>query len=414
MNRNEMYKVMSYQEAGNQDKLPGELNEQLLIREQSAHAQIEIASRMKDEFLARLSHEIRSPLNSILGWVSLLRNGKLSDEESKQALEVIERNARAQNSLINNMLDVSSAITGKLRLNVQPMMPERIIQTCVDLLQPAVEAKNIQLQIELDSQAGPVSADADRLRQIVWNLLVNAIKFTPKGGHVRVNLRRVRSQVEIAIRDNGVGIEPKMLPFIFDRFRQDGGLGLGLAIVRYLVELHGGTVQAESAGANSGATFTVRLPLLAAPRAAGGDRWDLDYGAKLADLRVLVVEDDRDSRQLMLVIFSPCRADVRVAANPVEALEMLQDWRPDIIVSDIEMPMMNGLEFIRALRQREDLAGIPAVALTANARMEDRLLSLAAGFQMHLTKPVEPAELLAVVASLTGRINSSVPAVEKV
>jgi len=397
-----------------------EFHQQLLVREQSARAQAEAANRIKDEFLATLSHEIRTPLNSILGWVTLLRNHSLTDSEVQRALEVIERNARSQSHLINDLLDVSNIINGKLRLDVEPLMPEAVIKKAVESVRPAAAAKNIQLQTDLDEEAGPVLADADRLQQIVWNLLLNAIKFTPRDGQVKVKLKRAESHLEIIISDTGIGIEPELLPFVFDRFRQGdssttrkfGGLGLGLAIVRHLVEMHGGTVRVESEGLNRGAGFTVRFPLAQAPSCAEIDHFAMtnrelagwECGEDLADLRVLVVEDDHDSCQLLVAILTRCQAEVQAAANAVEALTILEEWHPDVIISDIEMPVMNGFEFIRNVRSHKALAKIPAVALTAYARVEDRLRALASGFHMHLAKPAEPAELLAVVASLTKRI----------
>ena len=397
-----------------------EFHQQLLVREQSARAQAEAANRIKDEFLATLSHEIRTPLNSILGWVTLLRNHSLTDSEVQRALEVIERNARSQSHLINDLLDVSNIINGKLRLDVEPLMPEAVIKKAVESVRPAAAAKNIQLQTDLDEEAGPVLADADRLQQIVWNLLLNAIKFTPRDGQVKVKLKRAESHLEIIISDTGIGIEPELLPFVFDRFRQGdssttrkfGGLGLGLAIVRHLVEMHGGTVRVESEGLNRGAGFTVRFPLAQAPSCAEIDHFAMtnrelagwECGEDLADLRVLVVEDDHDSCQLLVAILTRCQAEVQAAANAVEALTILEEWHPDVIISDIEMPVMNGFEFIRNVRSHKALANIPAVALTAYARVEDRLRALASGFHMHLAKPAEPAELLAVVASLTKRI----------
>lgn len=397
-----------------------EFHQQLLVREQSARAQAEAANRIKDEFLATLSHEIRTPLNSILGWVTLLRNHSLTDSEVQRALEVIERNARSQSHLINDLLDVSNIINGKLRLDVEPLMPEAVIKKAVESVRPAAAAKNIQLQTDLDAEAGPVLADADRLQQIVWNLLLNAIKFTPRDGQVKVKLKRAESHLEIIISDTGIGIEPELLPFVFDRFRQGdssttrkfGGLGLGLAIVRHLVEMHGGTVRVESEGLNRGAGFTVRFPLAPAPSCAEVDHFAMtnrelagwECGEDLADLRVLVVEDDHDSCQLLVAILTRCQAEVQAAANAVEALTILEEWHPDVIISDIEMPVMNGFEFIRNVRSHKALAKIPAVALTAYARVEDRLRALASGFHMHLAKPAEPAELLAVVASLTKRI----------
>lgn len=392
-----------------------------MMREQSIRAQAMAASRIKDEFLATLSHEIRTPLNSILGWVTLLRNNALSESEVQRALEVIERNARSQNHLINDLLDASSIINGRLRLNAHSLMPERVIRKAIESVRPAAVAKNISLQTDLDGRAGPVLADADRLQQIAWNLLVNAIKFTPKDGQVEMKLKLGNSYVEIVISDSGIGIEPELLPFVFDRFRQGdssttrkfGGLGLGLAMVRHLVELHGGTVLVESEGINCGSTFTVCLPLLPEGPPTNEDQcatatselmgWE--RGKELAGTRILVVEDDFDSSQLLMAILSRCRADVRAASDAIEALAILENWHPDAIISDIEMPAINGFEFVRRVRKHKELAKIPAVALTAHTRVKDRLHALASGFQMHLAKPVEPAELLAVIVSLTKRIS---------
>ncbi|MEP7336989.1 MAG: ATP-binding protein [Acidobacteriota bacterium] len=402
-----------------------ELRQQLLAREQSARAQTEAANLMKDEFLSTLSHEIRAPLNTILGWVTLLRSGNLTPEEEQRALEVIERSAHSQKHLINDLLDMSDIVNGNQRLLVESVMPEQAIKMAVESLLPAATAKGILLQTKFDSSAGPVLADLKRLQQVVWNLLVNAIKFTPEGGSVEVSLEQVEGHIQIIISDTGIGIDPDLLPFVFDRFRQGdssttrkfSGLGLGLAIVRYMVEMHGGTVKVESAGKNKGSKFSIGLPMLAerasADMSAGRSGCipvDMNdnlsqqgYGTELADVRVLVVDDDPFSRQLLVTILSHCRAEVRTATNGTEALALLQHWRPDVIVSDIEMPEMDGIELIQSLRKRNNLARIPAAALTAYTRFEDRLRALSAGFQMYLAKPVEPAELLRVVASLTER-----------
>lgn len=400
-----------------------DLRRQLVASEQSARAQTEAANRIKDEFLATLSHEIRTPLNSILGWVTLLRNHALSESEAQRALEVIERNARSQSHLVNDLLDASSVLNGKLRLDARLLMPATVVGNAADSVRPAAKAKNIRLLTELDTEAGPVLADADRLQQIVWNLLLNAIKFTPRGGQVRVALRQTDSHVEILICDTGIGIEPELLPYVFDRFRQGdssttrrfGGLGLGLAMVRYLVEMHGGTVTANSEGLNRGATFTVQFPVgeehlqtavgQGATIVTEPEEWDCVRN--LAGLRILVVEDDHDCRHLLAAILSRCQAEVKTADNAVTALTMLETWQPEIIISDIEMSVMNGYEFIRNVRNCQSLAKVPAVALTAYARVEDRLRALSSGFQMHLAKPAEPAELLTVVASLTKRITSN-------
>jgi PAS domain S-box-containing protein len=394
--------------------------------EQQARQQAETVSRMKDEFLATISHEIRMPLNAIIGWISLLRHGRLSQEEAEHALETIERNARAQGRIISDLLDVSSAVTGKLRLDVRPVMPASQIEQALEAARPAAETKHITLDIELDTEAGPVWADADRWRQIAWNLLSNAIKFTPQGGRVQARLRRVDGEIEFLVRDTGRGIAPEFLPYVFERFRQAdssstrrfGGLGLGLAIVRHLVELHGGSVRAESAGENQGATFVVTLPMLAAREQATESREqhqtnglapELKRQFELQGLRVLVVEDDQESRRLLDLILTQSEAEVKSAASGAEALALLESWWPEVVISDIEMPEMNGYEFIRRVRERE--AGRrqkpAAVALTAHTRVEDRLRALSAGFQMHMPKPFEAAELLTVIASLTGRLGKN-------
>ncbi len=407
-----------------------EEHHQLLAREQSAREQAETANRLKDEFLATVSHELRAPLNAIQGWVKLLREGKLQADEAARALETIERSARAQNRIISDLLDVSRIITGKLRLNIRPVNPALVIESAVETVRPAAEAKSIRLEKMLDDGAGPVSGDSDRLQQMVWNLLSNAIKFTPKHGRVQVRLERVNSGVEIIVSDNGAGIKPEFLPYVFDRFRQadgsstrhQGGLGLGLAIVRHLAEMHGGSVRAESTGVGEGSTFIIRLPLRiihgaatdparSRPAADNGEA-ALDCPPQLDGLRVLVVDDDADARELVKTILAQSGALVKTAGTADEALAILSArrrrdaWQPDLLISDIEMPEADGYMLIRKLRVIEAQRGgkIPAVALTAYTRVEDRLRSLSAGFHMHLGKPVEALELLTVVASLTGRL----------
>jgi len=395
--------------------------EQLLRREQEARSKAEEASRLKDEFLATISHELRTPLNAILGWSRMLREGKLDPGAAEQALEIVVRNANVQSQLIEDLLDVSRIISGKLRLDVRPVELAQVIQTALDSARPAAEARGVQLQSALVPDVGPVRGDAGRLQQVVWNLLSNAIKFTPKGGSVRVTLGRLNSQAEIVVSDTGQGIHREFLPHVFDRFRQadatstraHGGLGLGLAIVRHLVELHGGSVQVESPGDEQGATFTVRLPLMALRKgesagASNGARAEapvLDSPPSLEGVRVLVVDDEADTRALLTKVLEQCSAEVKVAATCRDALAMLNEWRPDIIVSDIGMPEEDGYALVRKLRALEDayVSRIPAVALTAYARSQDRLRALASGYQMHVAKPVEPMELVIVVASLTKR-----------
>jgi PAS domain S-box-containing protein len=394
--------------------------------EQKARTEAEEANRIKDEFLATVSHELRSPLNAILGWVKLLRDSKLGESDAARALETVERSARTQSRIIDDLLDVSRIISGKLLLHVQPIEPARIIVAAVEGLRPAAEAKSISLNISLDGGAGVIMGDSDRVQQLVWNLVANAIKFTPRGGRVGVKLNRVDTDVQITVTDTGAGIKPEFLPHVFDRFRQadgsstrnQGGLGLGLAIVRHLVELHGGTVRVDSSGEGQGASFTVKLPL-AAQRSdsvkkdqieghnGDGEIWD--GCPQLAGVRVLVVDDDADARDLVAAILNQSDADIRTAGSTREALAILSrssEWQPDVLVSDIEMPGADGYALIRQVRAADAERGgrLPAVALTAYARVEDRMRALAAGFQTHMAKPVEPADLLTVLAGLTGRL----------
>ena len=387
----------------------------------------EAANRTKDEFLATMSHELRTPMTAILGWAQLLRSSTLSEADFERALEIVERNAQAQKKLIDDLLDISRIITGKLRLDVRAVDPANVVAAAIDALRPTAEAKAIRLQPLIDPQAGPVSGDPDRLQQVVWNLLSNAIKFTPKGGRVQVRLERADSHVEIVVSDSGKGIPTEFLPHVFDRFRQadgtstrkHGGLGLGLAIVRQLVELHGGTVSVESEGEGQGATFVVQLPLLVARRqsdaAAGGRRHpsaggggnalSFDCPPALEGLRVLVVDDEPDTLGLLRTVLERCGVVVTTAGSAAEALAAFAQTKPDVILSDIGMPEEDGYEFIGKLRAAEagNAERVPAVALTAYARVEDRVRVLNAGFQVHVPKPIEPVELLAVVASLARR-----------
>ena len=401
-----------------------EEREQLLTSERASRVEAEAASRLKDEFLATVSHELRTPLTAVLGWTHLLRGGRLDEAASAHALETVERNANSQNQLIDDLLDVSRIITGKLRLEVRSLAPASFIEAAVEAVLPAAEAKGIRLETELDAEAGSISGDPARLQQIVWNLLSNAIKFTPSGGRVCVRLMRVDSHIEICVSDTGNGISAEFLPYVFDRFRQAdgstrrqyGGLGLGLAIVRHLVELHGGTVMAESSGEGLGATFRVKLPLVpvytgTAERmergqtAARNAEHFIEYPEKLDGLKVLVVDDEADTLELISVLLGQCGAEVTTARSSAEALSLVEGLRPDAIVSDIGMPGEDGFEFIRKLREQPAERGgrIPAVALTAYARAEDRVRVLRSGYQMHVVKPVELAELVAIVAHIAGR-----------
>jgi len=399
--------------------------EKLLDREQAARRQAEQANRLKDEFLTTVSHELRTPLNAILGWSQILQTHNLDASETNKALDTITRSARAQNRLIDDLLDVSRIITGKLRLDIRAVDLPGVISAAVDAARPAAEAKNLRLQTLIDPQAELILGDPDRLQQVVWNLLSNAVKFTPKEGRVQIRLEQINSHVEIVISDTGKGIEPEFLPNVFDRFRQSdgsmtrrhGGLGLGLAIVRQLVELHGGTVSVSSAGEGQGATFTVTLPLLPVSRERASDAppsvnppmqisvATTDCPPELTDLSVMFVDDDADSRYLFSLVLDACGAKVMTANSASEAFEMIKREKFDVVISDIGMPDEDGFSLIGKIRDLPNEQGgtVPAIALTAYARAEDRVQMLRSGFQMHLAKPVEPAELVAAVANLAGR-----------
>ncbi|MDX6385599.1 MAG: hypothetical protein QOK48_3172 [Blastocatellia bacterium] len=381
------------------------------------------SGRLKEEFLATISHELRTPLNAILGWARIMRTGKLKEEETKKALETIERNARAQAQLIDDLLDVSRIITGKLRMDVRPIDPNGFIEAAIDAVNPAAEAKGIRVQKIMDTGVVTVPGDPIRLQQVIWNLLSNAIKFTPRGGNVQVRMERVDSHLQIVVADSGQGIPQEFLPHVFDRFRQidqsstrqHGGLGLGLALVRHLVELHGGSVAATSPGPGQGSTFTIVLPVVPIYHAnANGVQVhptartllpSADYCASLEGLMILIVDDEHDTRELLRTSLSECGAEVTVAGSVAEAFAAFEASIPDILISDIGMPDVDGYELIRRLRELPLEGGgkVPAIALTAYARVEDRLKALRAGFQMHVPKPVELAELVTVVASVAGR-----------
>lgn len=405
--------------------------DRLLASEQLARTQAETSNRMKDEFLAVVSHELRSPLNAILGWVQMLRTGRLNETMTAKALETIERNARSQTQLIEDILEVSRIITGKIRLNVRTCELVPIIESAIETVRLAADAKQIRLSSILDPAAGPISGDPERLQQVVWNLLSNAIKFTPKEGRVQIRLERINSHVEIVVSDSGIGIKPDFLPFVFDRFRQAdssttrsyNGLGLGLSIVRHLVELHGGTVSVASAGEAQGTTFIVKLPCMAVipvdasepvrVHPTSGIGVAFDNPPMLTNVKVLVVDDEVDAREFVMTVLSECGATVKTVGSAAEALTAISQWKPDVLVSDIGMPETDGYALIRKVRWRSppkaslsaaDGGKIPAAALTAYARSEDRTRALKEGFQMHLPKPIEPAELATVVASLVGRV----------
>jgi PAS domain S-box-containing protein len=398
-----------------------------LKREKEARLEAEAANRVKDEFLSTLSHELRTPLTAIMGWSDLLLHDEVEPDKRQQAIETIARNANSQCQLINDLLEVSRIITGKLRLEFVACELQSVIEAAAESIRPTAEAKGIRLQLDLDWQAGSVYGDHERLQQVVWNLLSNGVKFTPSGGSVNVSLQRINSHVEIAVTDTGVGIGRDFLPHVFDRFRQAdgsttrnyGGLGLGLAIVRHLVELHGGTAFAESAGEDRGSKFTVRFPLMVAaehqvgvpagtPAIAASSR---DRQMSLNGLRVLVVDDEVDARTLLTAMLERCGAEVISMNSAREGLEALERWRPDVLVADIGMPVEDGYALIRKVRALpKDKGGqTPALALTAYARTEDRVRALSEGYQLHLAKPVDRVELATVVASLANRVSAQIP-----
>jgi PAS domain S-box-containing protein len=400
-----------------------EERELLLERERSARAEAERMSEMKDEFLATLSHELRTPLNAILGWSQILRRGAKNEADLHRGLDTIERNARVQTQLIEDLLDMSRITSGKVRLDIQPVEPVSFIEAALETVGPAADAKGIRLEKLLDSRVGPISGDPSRLQQVVWNLLSNAIKFTPKDGKVQVLLERVNSHIEISVADTGIGIKPEFLPHVFDRFRQAdasttrrfGGLGLGLAIVKQLVELHGGRVRVKSPGEGSGATFVVHLPVPVVHRSIDNQTRfhpktpnatvPVFKTLDLSGIKVLVVDDEADARDLVKRVLADCNALVLTAGKADEALLLVERERPDVLVSDIGMPDVDGFELLRRIRALGQARGgkVPAIALTAFARSEDRTRALHAGFLVHVSKPIEPSELIATVASVAGR-----------
>jgi PAS domain S-box-containing protein len=398
------------------------MNEQLLIsgtRQHELTESAEKANRIKDEFLATLSHELRTPLTVIIGWTQLLGHPSLSSDEHRRGIEVVRRNAQMQSQLIEDLLDVSRIVTGKLRLNTQPVDLNTICAIAVDGLRPTAQAKEIDLELRLDDTRNQVMGDADRLQQVAWNLISNALKFTPRGGQVRVQLKRVDSQVEVIVSDTGQGIASEFLPHIFDRFRQadatttrtQGGLGLGLSIVRQLIELHGGSVRAHSEGKGCGSTFTVTLPLMVAPGAPQSSDApqreiqtpEFECPPQLQDLRVLVVDDEADTRDMLRTILETCGARVKVAGSAAAALEAVGEDVFDVLISDIGMPEEDGYSLLAKVRALAGERGekVPAAAaLTAYVAENDRIRAFQAGFQMHVPKPISPSELIAVVTEL--------------
>jgi PAS domain S-box-containing protein len=402
--------------------------ERLVEGERAARAEIARVSRLKDEFLATLSHELRTPLTAILGWARVLLRKHDDVPLLLRALEAIERNAVAQAQIVDDLLDMSRIISGTMRLEVRPTDLAAVVDAALDSVRPSADARGVRLVRVLEAPAGAVPADPGRLQQVVWNLLTNAVKFTPRGGQVEVRLRRLDSHLELIVADSGSGIAPEFLPHVFDRFRQadssptrsHGGLGLGLSIVKQLVEMHGGSVQAASAGTDLGATFTVRLPL--SPPGAGADPQHAvppppsAPPLSLAGVRVLVVDDEPDARALLAHLLGERGAQVQTAASADEALQALAQRPPDVLVSDIGMPGRDGYALMRELRALPAAAGgaTPAIALTAFARSEDRTRAMLAGYQLHVAKPIEPEELVAALASLAGRVPLGTPSQARV
>lgn len=387
-------------------------------REHAARTQAEEATRLKDEFLANLSHELRTPMNAIIGWTHLLHSGRLEDSQRQRALESIDRGARSQAKLIEDLLDVSRIVSGKLNLSMQPVDLGAVVEAAVESQRPAAQTKGLKINVRATAPDLTVLGDVGRLQQVFLNILTNAVKFTSTGGQIDVALTRTATDAHVSIADTGEGIAPEFLPYVFDRFRQaDGtstrthmGLGLGLAIVRHVIELHGGTARAASEGQDKGATFTVSIPLAVdvegTPRGPIAGRMPGNYGPPGGfGVRVLIVEDDPETRDIIAAILERGGFSYRVATRAGEALSVLDDWRPDVIVSDIGMPDVDGYEFARQLRARPPERGgrIPALALSAFARGEDRDLALRSGYQAHIAKPVDPADLVRAIADLTAR-----------
>ena len=389
---------------------------QLLLRAERARSEAEAANRIKDEFLATLSHELRTPLTSLLGWSSVLREAKRDEKVLTQGLEAIDRNARVQAQLIDDLLDVSRIVSGKLNLDVRPLDIASVVRAAINVVRPAADAKAITLDYHAEPGVGAISADSARLHQIIWNLLSNAVKFTPHGGKICVRVEQDGSNARVTVKDTGQGIDAEFLPRVFDRFRQAdssttrsfGGLGLGLAIVRHLVELHGGTVSAQSEGVSKGATFVATFPLLAdrmePATAAHVPEISSDVYA-LDGLRVLLVDDEPEARQIISTVITRTGAEVSACESAHEALAKLSEWKPDVILSDIAMPEEDGYSFIKKVRSLPSDKGgdTPAAALTAYAREVDRHQALAAGYQMHIAKPIGASQLITMIARLAGR-----------
>jgi PAS domain S-box-containing protein len=391
-----------------------------LHNEQLLRMEAETANRAKDTFLATLSHELRTPLSAIVGWTSILRGQGCDEKDLKEGLEAIERNTKSQLQLIDDVLDVARMVSGKLRLEIRPCELVDVIKAGVEVVRPAAEAREITLNVQLAPSASRASCDPARIQQVVWNLLTNAIKFTPQGGTVSIALARVKSALQIQVSDSGQGISPELLPYVFERFRQAdsstrrrfGGLGLGLSIVKQIVEMHGGTVEARSLGEGKGSMFTIRLPIRAVQIDESDEEPTLAADASklnlpdvhLDGLRILVVDDEADARRLLVKVLQDAGAIVTAAGSAAQAMEALPKTRPEVLVSDIGMPDVDGLDLIRKVRASgQNAKDLPAVALTAFVHKSDQRQALLAGFQVHIPKPVDPHDLLAVVASLAGR-----------
>jgi PAS domain S-box-containing protein len=392
----------------------------LKTQAEEARRHAEEANRAKDEFLATISHELRTPMSAIIGWSRMLMSGVLTPERQELAVKTIDRNARAQAQLIEDLLDISRIISGKLRIEFKPVDLEGVITAAVEAVQPTADAKGVRIKTVSGANAGPVLGDAQRLQQVLWNLLSNAIRFTPSGGCVQVDLERSGSHAELRVTDTGIGINAEFLPRVFERFAQGdssitrsyGGLGMGLAIVKSLVELHGGIVAASSAGEGQGAVFTIRLPINTVWQGVKQrqtiQRAQLEEALtdnhELVGLKILIVDDEPDTCELLRFVFTECGAIVETAKNAEEALRLFDLWQPELLISDIAMPEIDGYELIRIIR-KDRQSDIPAVALTALARIESRMRALSAGFQMHVPKPVEPGEVVRIVSGLVGLVD---------
>jgi PAS domain S-box-containing protein len=390
--------------------------ERLLASEREARAEAEALNRTKDVFLATVSHELRTPLNAIFGWARLLQSAQMDDAARAHAVDAIVRGASAQAQLIEDLLDLSRIVTGRMRLDIQRLDLGAVIEAAVDAVRPAADAKEIALITALDRTIAPITGAADRLQQVVWNLVINAVKFTPRGGRVEVSLQAGSGSAEIVVADTGEGISPELLPYVFDRFRQEdsssvrshGGLGLGLALVRHLVELHGGQVRAESSGKGKGATFTVVLPMRMArledspASATAGEASASGRTAPLGDLRVLVVDDDPEALEVASLVLRGQGAEIRTAASAFRASELVRTWQPDVLVSDLAMPGEDGFMLLRALRAgvADRRRRLPAIAVTAYETPENRLRAAEAGFDRYLTKPLDPLTLSRAVAEV--------------